>query len=376
MVIKREGTRTVAEAAERRILNAFSNGKKVYLSFSGGKDSLCLLDVTLKLAGQGTIDPSMLIVQFIDEEAIFPCIEKIVHAWRNKALGAGALFTWFCLEVKHFSCFNTLEEEETFICWDRTQQEVWVRRPPACAVMDHPQLKRRTNTYQEFLTKHNADGIVMTGVRMAESMQRSQYMAASFSSKTGLARGNMVWPLYDWKDTDVWRYLYERGIEIPDIYWYLYLTGRTVREMRVSQFFSVDTAKSLVSMNEYYPGLMDRIMQREPNAYLAALYWDSEMFRRSTRKRKAHEAPKDYQAAVYQMLRNPHIYFVTKGSLKNARWIIKHLIKYSAIIKTEHFKAIYTMLVGGDPKQRALRALITHINLRYAQDSKGAIHGR
>ena len=39
--------------------------------------------------------------------------------------------------------------------------------------------------------------------------------------------------------------------------------------------FSIDTARNLVKMDEYYPGLMERITRREPNAYLAALYWDS-----------------------------------------------------------------------------------------------------
>ena len=128
----------------------------------------------------------------------------------------------------------------------------------------------------------------------------------------------MVWPLYDWKDTDVWRFLQEENIDIPDIYLYLYQTGSSIRELRVSQFFSVDTAKSLVKMNEYYPHLMDRIIRREPNAYLAALYWDSEMFRRSSRNRKAFEDKKDYKAEVYTLLRNLHQHFPTKSSIENA----------------------------------------------------------
>jgi predicted phosphoadenosine phosphosulfate sulfurtransferase len=194
MVIKREGNRTVLAAAQKRIINAFSNGKKVYASFSGGKDSLCLLSLILKLAAEGKIDPSLLIVEFIDEEAIFDCIERTVQEWRKKVLLAGGQFNWFCLEVKHFSCFNHLEEDETFICWDSTRKNVWIRTPPPFAILEHPRLKRRKNTYQDFLTKHNSDGICVTGVRMAESLQRSKYMASSFSSKNGLARGNMVWP--------------------------------------------------------------------------------------------------------------------------------------------------------------------------------------
>jgi len=375
MVVKREGKRTVLDAAEKRIINAFSNGKKVYVSFSGGKDSLCLLGLTLKLAAQGKIDPSLMIVEFIDEEAIFDCIERIVLEWRKKVLLAGGRFNWFCLEVKHFSCFNNLEEEESFICWDSAKKDAWVRQPPKFAIRNHVLLNKTPqrrdmqdykDVYQQFLEKHNSDGIVITGVRMSESLQRSKYMINSFSSK-GLARGNMVWPIYDWRDSDVWKYLYEEKIDIPEIYLYLYQTGSSLKDMRVSQFFSVDTAKSLVKMNEYYPDLMDKIIRREPNAYLAALYWDSEMFRRSSKNRRNLEAPKDYKAEVYKLLKDPRKNFTTKGGMDNAQRIIQLLIKYGPIIGEKIYKTIYDSLAGGDPKQRTLRAIITQINCDYSK---------
>jgi len=371
MVVKREGTKTVLEAAQKRITNAFSNGKKVYVSFSGGKDSLCLLDMVLKLAAEGKINPAQMIVEFIDEEAIFQCIENSVLTWRKKTLLAGGQFNWFCLEVKHFSCFNYLEEDETFICWDSTRKDVWVRKPPKFAIMQHQLMRNRTNTYQDFLIKHNSDGICITGVRMAESLQRSKYMVNSFTSKTGLARGNMVWPMYDWKDSDVWRYLYEQNINIPDIYLYLYQTGSRLNSLRVSQFFSVDTAKSLVKMNEYYPDLMDRIIKREPNAYLAALYWDSEMFRHSSNNRRKLEDNRDYKAELYKLLSNPQKNFPTKGSLENAQRMIQILVKYGPIIEKRVFKLIYDCLVGGDPKRRTMRAIITTINMNYSHANDG-----
>ncbi|MDR0629187.1 MAG: phosphoadenosine phosphosulfate reductase family protein [Treponema sp.] len=376
MVIKREGSRSVVEAARKRIINAFSNKKKVYVSFSGGKDSLCLLHLVLQLVSQGEIDASRMIVEFIDEEAIFECIEKTVHEWRKKVSLAGGHFNWFCLEVKHFCCFNHLEEDESFICWDSTKKDVWIRTPPGFAILDHTCLKKRKNTYQEFLVKHNADGICLTGVRMAESIQRSKYMASSFSSKIGLARGNMVWPIYDWKDTDVWRYLYDERIDIPEVYLFLYQTGSRLNELRVSQFFSVDTAKSLVKMNEYYPDLMDRIIRREPNAYLAALYWDSEMFRRSTKGRRELEDKKDYKTEVFKLLNNSRKHFITKASMENARGIIQLLIKYGPLIEPKVYKAIHGCLIGGDPKQRTLRSLITTINMQYSRLAKGEHRGK
>jgi len=371
MVVKKEGSRSVLDAAKKRIINAFSNGKKVYVSFSGGKDSLCLLDMVLKLAAERKIDPSLMVVEFIDEEAIYECVEKTVHEWRKKVLLAGGKFNWFCLEVRHFSCYNQLEEDESFICWDSTRKDVWIRQPPPFAIREHPRLKNRVNTYQEFLMKHNADGIVITGVRMAESVQRSKYMTYSFTSKTGLARGNMVWPIYDFKDTDVWRYLYEQKVDIPDIYLFLYQSGRRLNELRVSQFFSIDSSRALVDMNEFYPHLMDRIIRREPNAYLAALYWDSEMYRRSSKTRRDLEDKKDYKAEVFKLLNRPIKNFVTKGSLENAQRIIQLLYKYGPMIEDKTYKTIYDCLSGGDPKQRTLRSIITNINVRYSHANNG-----
>ena len=82
----------VVEAAKIRIKNVFRNGLPVYLSFSGGKDSLCLAQLTMNLIQSGEINPAQLTVQFIDEEAIFPCMEEKVWEWRRKFLLAGAAF--------------------------------------------------------------------------------------------------------------------------------------------------------------------------------------------------------------------------------------------------------------------------------------------
>lgn len=62
----------VVTAAKTRIRNTFHNGVPVYMSFSGGKDSLALAQLTIGLIQGGEIDPALLTVQFVDEEAIFP----------------------------------------------------------------------------------------------------------------------------------------------------------------------------------------------------------------------------------------------------------------------------------------------------------------
>lgn len=186
---------------------------------------------------------------------------------------------------------------------------------------------------------------------------------------------HQVFPIYDWTDKDVWLFLLQEHVDIPDIYLYLWQSGTGRGQLRVSQFFSVDTAKSLVKMNEYYPDLMDRVIKREPNAYLAALYWDSEMFGRNSRKRKEMESKvplKDYKAELIKMFGNMDSYFTTKHKRKVAERYRNFFMCVSAIADARDFKAIYEGLISGDPKLRTYRALYQRIYGKYISEAKKA----
>ena len=374
MAIKRcPASINVVEAAKVRIRNVFRNGLPVYMSFSGGKDSLCLAQIVMNLIQAGEINPAQLTVQFIDEEAIFPCMDEKVREWRKKFMLVGAKFEWFCLEVKHYNCFNELSNDETFICWDRYKRDVWVRQPPAFAIRNHPMLHSRKDAYQDFLPRAYADGITITGIRAAESVQRLQSIAAVIQSGKGMTKRKQIFPIYDWRDNDVWLYLFREKVDIPEIYLFLWQSGSRRGQLRVSQFFSVDTARSLVKMNEYYPDLMEKIVRREPNAYLAALYWDSEMFGRNTIARKQNEKgkmEKDYKAILLELFSDMDGNFQTKHKRYVADRYRNFFIKVSAIVDNKDCKAIYEGLVSGDPKMRSLRALYQRIYGKYITDAK------
>ena len=178
MAVKRcEANIDVVKAAEIRIKNVFGNGLPVFFSFSGGKDSLCVAQLMVNLANRGEIDMKQLTVQFIDEEAIFPCMEDMTKKWRRIFMMMGAKFEWYCVEVKHFNCFNELSNDETFICWDSAKQDVWVRQPPSFAIRNHKLLRPRIDAYQDFLPRTTVSGITMVGIRTAESVQRLQFQS-------------------------------------------------------------------------------------------------------------------------------------------------------------------------------------------------------
>ena len=378
MAIKRAAASIdVVAAARVRLQNIFDNGLPVYMSFSAGKDSLVLANLVLEMIQRREINPEQLIVQFIDEEAIYPCIEEMAKKWRKKFIMVGAKFEWFCIEVRHYNCFNSLENDESYICWDSRKENIWIRRPPDFAIREHLALRPRLDTYQDFLPRICRNGITITGIRTAESIHRLAYLASMTSHGHKLTRKNSLFPIYDWKDSDVWLYLQEKDIDIPEVYLYLWQTGHKKQNLRISQFFSIDTARSLVKMNEYYPDLMERIVRREPNAYIAALYWDSEMFGRSSSKRKqleeGTEITKDYRAELTAMFNNPDAYFTTPTKKKAARCYKNLYINISTFASDADVKQLYEALVKGDPKMRGYRAIYQNIYTLYINDAKNEL---
>lgn len=356
----------VVTAARQRIRNICSNKADVVFCISGGKDSLCVHDLMIKAVRAGDIDRRKLEVVFIDEEAIYPCIEKAVLRLRKEWLMEGVPFTWYAMEYRHHNCLNMLTQDESFICFDHLKRDVWVRQPPAFAVRSDPLLRPCRDTYQEFLAKRNRGKIVVQGIRVAESVQRLKALARGSIETTGHA-----YPIYDWTDKDVWRYIYDNGLEFPEAYMYMYQCGVAINRLRISQFFSQDTIGSLVKMCEYYPHLFDRICRREPNAYMAMLYYDTELFRRSKdRAKNAVNAQEqiNYRNKFLHLMRHPELLTIEQ-SKEILRLMVRLYMTMGIYWTDKEYKEAYQILIAGDPKKRSIRALWIHSAVRSKEDT-------
>ena len=198
MAVKRAtGSLDVVQAAIKRIKNVFSNGLPVYMSISGGKDSICMADLVYQLIKKGEIDAKQLRIIFIDEEAIYDCCIDAMKMWRKRFLMIGASeFRWYCLPLKQVSCFNQLTNDESWITWEPGKEDVWVRKPPSFAIRYSPYItKVGQMNYQTFLPKVTKDGIMLTGVRAAESVQRLQYMSTLNLGRQGITGSNTIYPI-------------------------------------------------------------------------------------------------------------------------------------------------------------------------------------
>lgn len=339
--------------ARKRIKNIFSSAPRIVLSTSGGKDSACVSDLIYQMCLSGEIDKSKLYVDFIDEEAIYPCVERCVKEWRLKWLGIGVPFNWYCIPCRHYSCLNQLAQDESFILWEPNKK--WIRDMPKFAITSHPLLRPYKDTYQEFLVrKYTAEKAVrIDGVRASESVQRRNYLAS--------AKDVMVQhPIYDWTDNDVWLYIRNNNIPIPDAYIYMYQVGMGKKDMRISQFFSIDTVKSLVKMCEFYPNLFNRICEREPNAYMVTLYFDTELYRRiktkGNKEEKLRQESIDWKAKCLEYI-NDNSKWNTEKKQKQRKEYRKFILMNEFYMGKREFKRLYETLIAGDPKGRSLRGI-------------------
>lgn len=371
-IVKKNLGMNVLEAAEIRIKNIFSNGLKVYLDVSGGKDSIVVMSLCYNLIERGEINPKQLEVVFIDEEVIYDDVIRICKEWRKRFMMAGVRYRWYCIEHRNNNCFNALENNENFIPWDRYEQSKWHHEKPSFAENESPYLVPRTENYQDFLMRSQKDGIAIIGVRASESHNRQQYLA-TINSKGGISGANVMYPIYDWKDSDIWKYIKDNNIDFPDVYLRMYEAGVQKDRLRVCNLFSIDTCASLVNMFEVYPDLWESVVKREPNAYLVRLYWDTEMFHRSTRNRKKLEADdddkKDYRAMFVDIINHPEKYFKNKHAIDLCRINYRPFyIKNCDIISDDDCRKLYEAVLAGDTKGRTIRALKSNIYGRYLKE--------
>lgn len=365
---------SVVDAAILRVKNVFSNGVKVYMSLSGGKDSICMADVVYQLIQRGEIDAGQLTCIFIDEEAIYDCSIDAMKFWRKKFLMAGAKFDWYCLPLKQVSCFNMLTNDESWITWEPGKEDVWVRPPPPFAIMSSPYLTGvGSMNYQGFLPRVTKDGIMLTGVRAAESLQRLQYMSTLNLGRQGITGTNTIYPIYDWSDNDVWMYIRDRHLDIPEAYLWIYQAGENRHSLRISNFFGLDSLRGLKHVAETDPDLWQRIERREPNAYLTLLYWDTEWYKRNSRTRKKNEAgdTRDYKELVRRMLfEDFDRHFTNATTRRVATQYRKAYTKLDGLARPRDYKQMHDALVAGDPKLRTLRAVYQNVYGSYAEYAK------
>ena len=351
----------VFQAAEKRILHVFSKHYLVDVCFSGGKDSIATLLMTIKTMQKHGIDFKRLSVTFVDEEAIYPDVPGVVEHYRNMVLSLGGKFYWLCLPWRHYNCTNTLLDEDSWTCWDMRARDKWVRTPPPYALRWHPDFKYGMS-YQEFFKKMAAKHdkfVQIIGVRASESVQRLTSFHKMAYQKAA-SRRYLYKVIYDWKDSDVWKIIMDNNAVFPKTYMNLWRVGAP---MRMSQIFAADTCRSIPRLLVFYPGFYEKLQRRCPNIDIVLLYYNTRLFKSSGQSTK-HGGNGD-EKTLRDQIRKGLADAARQGRRDRGYLCAKRAWsrteRYSGL-KLSVYRFILNMLYGGDAKSRTYLAWMIGLN--------------
>lgn len=273
----------VLTASRQRIAWTFDNFERVYVSFSGGKDSTVMLHLVADEARKRGRKFGLMIV---DLEAQYKLTMDHVESCVNMYADCAELF-WVCLPL-HLR--NAVSVYEPFwMCWDPDAKDAWVRQPPERGITDESYFPffRKGMEFEEFVPEFGewyAQGescACMVGIRTDESLNRFRTIVLSKKATkdgvrwTSKVTDNVynVYPVYDWKSSDLWVY-HAKFRDRPHnrLYDLMHRAGLAMGNMRICQPYGDDQRRGLWLFHLIEPETWSRVVARVNGANGGALY--------------------------------------------------------------------------------------------------------
>lgn len=271
----------VLTAARNRVCWAFDHFERMYISFSGGKDSTCLFHLVMEEATKRNRKVGVL---FIDWECQFT--ETVKHVKNMLELYADHVEPyWVALPIKTVNGCSQFEPEWT--AWDPDKRNLWTREPDPSSITDKSYFPFYYDgiTFEEFTVLFAAwyancgQSCAMVGLRADESLNRFRAMAAEkermddrcYTTRVVHDAWN-VYPIYDWRAEDDWKYLGKTGKCYNRLYDRMYQAGLTLSQMRVDEPFGDVQRKGLWLYQIIEPQLWSKLVARVEGVNSTALY--------------------------------------------------------------------------------------------------------
>jgi len=262
----------VLTAARQRINRVFSDFPKVYVSFSGGKDS----GVMLELAAQEARRRGRRIgVLFVDLEAQYTMTIDYIREMLDRHADVIDPY-WAAVPLNLRNAVSQFEPQ--WMCWDPDREDDWVRRPPADAITDeeHFPFFRRGMEFEEFVPAFGewyAGGQLtacLVGIRTQESLNRWRTIASrrkrthdghQWTTWIGGSLYN-AYPIYDWATADIWRFNGKTKTPYNRLYDRMHQAGLTIHQARICQPYGDDQRRGLWLYHMIEPDTWTRVVAR------------------------------------------------------------------------------------------------------------------
>lgn len=273
----------VLDAARKRVALTFDGFEKVYVSFSGGKDSTVLMHLIMDEAIKREREVGLLIIdleaQYIDT---IDHIHSMVDMYRDYID-----LHWVCAPLLLRNAVSNYQPRWT--CWDDSKKDIWVREKPNEAIdLNQYDFFVPEMEFEEFMVlwgkwyAKDAATAACIGIRADESLHRYRAIAAR---KEGLLHNGHKWttriarnlfnvyPIYDWKTHDVWIY-HTRYPDMPhnSVYDKMTMAGVKPSQQRLCQPYGDDQRRGLWLYHILEPETWYKLIARVNGANSGALY--------------------------------------------------------------------------------------------------------
>lgn len=271
----------VLTAARQRIEYIFDNFPRIYVSFSGGKDSSVMLHLVMDEAIKRNRKVGVL---FVDLEGQYKITIEYIQAMFDLYRDYVEPY-WVCLPIILRNAVSQFQPRWT--CWDPDKENIWVRQPPKMAITDQSYFPfyRYNMEFEEFVPEFGhwySQGKLtacFVGIRADESLNRYRTIVRSkskFEDKgytTWLSKGLYnVYPIYDWRTQDIWTYNAKYNKPYNHLYDLMHGAGLTIHQMRICQPYGDDQRKGLWLFHVIEPETWGKIVSRVNGANQGALY--------------------------------------------------------------------------------------------------------
>lgn len=278
--LKKYKEQNVLDAARERIAYAFDAFERIYVSFSGGKDS----SVMLHLVMQEAIKRDRIVgVLIVDLEAQYSATIEHIHEMIAMYKSHMDLH-WVCVPLKLRNAVTNYEPQWT--AWQPEKKDIWVRDIP----------KEATTSYEWYVPGMEFEEFIVVwgewyaqgkptggfiGIRADESLNRFRTIAVWDKKMHGGKRyttnisGELynVYPIYDWRTEDIWRF-HAKYPDLPHnrIYDLMHKAGVPISQQRLCQPYGDDQRKGLWLYHILEPQTWFKLIARVNGANTGALY--------------------------------------------------------------------------------------------------------
>jgi predicted phosphoadenosine phosphosulfate sulfurtransferase len=283
MATKHYLQKNVMQAAQERVEFIFDNFEKIYVSFSGGKDSSVMSHLILTEARKRNRVVGVLV---IDLEAQYSDTIKHISELTEEYKDVIDLH-WVCPVLLLRNAVSNYQPR--WVCWDPERKKDWIRqKPPQESDMSRYEFYHPKMEFEEFMVLfgewYSAGNLTAAciGIRADESLHR--YRAIT-SRKDGLMFAGKKWttrvsgrlfnayPIYDWKTEDIWVFHGKnQHLSYNRIYDQMTKAGVKLSQQRLCQPYGDDQRRGLWLYHILEPHTWFKLVARVNGANSGALY--------------------------------------------------------------------------------------------------------